>query len=400
MGKAPTSDSIMSPGEMKPLLALSKLEPVQAAIGITGDGDGVILLHKKMKPKKVLATLKADAKKAGIALNTSSLRFGKAEVDTDYDPGMVRFFINKEAPGNMRIKLIELVKRIPYAKVEINVEPGLEDEPEEETDNDADGAAPASAESGGAKAAPVAAAQAPQAPPSVAAKPAEAGVRPDAGALTAELAALARRIPEAAGSDPAVKARLLKLASDTNVNIKTNNLNYAARFLAELRDALRDTKPSTTGSGTTRTQTAAGTTDSSEPKHASPVALEKSRTIWEAQRKKLVADIVEFKNKVIAKIEDDPESARMIDALDQLDDIPDNLDDRLLGVLGEGIEEQDPKKRAKLVDEARELIAEYENYVETDPLIVALGAENPLGVILTAGAEVTGTLKALSAVLH
>jgi hypothetical protein len=90
----------------------------------------------------------------------------------------------------------------------------------------------------------------------------------------------------------------------------------------------------------------------------------------------------------------------MIDALDQLDDIPDNLDDRLLGVLGEGIEEQDPKKRAKLVDEARELIAEYENYVETDPLIVALGAENPLGVILTAGAEVTGTLKALSAVLH
>jgi hypothetical protein len=228
MGKAPTSDSIMSPGEMKPLLALSKLEPVQAAIGITGDGDGVILLHKKMKPKKVLATLKADAKKAGIALNTSSLRFGKAEVDTDYDPGMVRFFINKEAPGNMRIKLVELVKRIPYAKVEINVEPGLEDEPEEETDNDADGAAPASAESGGAKAAPVAAAQAPQAPPSVAAKPAEAGVRPDAGALTAELAALARRIPEAAGSDPAVKARLLKLASDTNVNIKTNNLNYAA----------------------------------------------------------------------------------------------------------------------------------------------------------------------------
>ena len=33
MAKAPTADSIMSPDKMKPLLALSKREPVQAAIG-------------------------------------------------------------------------------------------------------------------------------------------------------------------------------------------------------------------------------------------------------------------------------------------------------------------------------------------------------------------------------
>lgn len=134
MAKAPTpaSDQIMSPGAMKPLLALSKREPVQAAIGITADGDGVILLDKKMKPKKCLAKLKAEAGKAKIQLQPSTLRFGKAEVDTEYDPGMVRFFINKEAPGNMRIKLVEVVKRIPYQKVELNVQPSLEDEPEED----------------------------------------------------------------------------------------------------------------------------------------------------------------------------------------------------------------------------------------------------------------------------
>ena len=87
---------------MKPLLALSKREPVFCAIGITADGDGVIFMDKKAKAKKCLAMLKAAAGKEKIQLQAATLRFGKAEVDTDYDSGMVRFFINKDAPGNMR----------------------------------------------------------------------------------------------------------------------------------------------------------------------------------------------------------------------------------------------------------------------------------------------------------
>jgi hypothetical protein len=130
--KGPATDTIMSPGEMKPLLALSKREPVHVAIGLTADGDGVILLNRRVKPKKLLAMLKSDASKAKIQLQPSTLRFGKAEVDTDYDPGMVRLFLNKAAPSNMRMKLLEVVKRIPYQKVELNVEPSFEDEPDDE----------------------------------------------------------------------------------------------------------------------------------------------------------------------------------------------------------------------------------------------------------------------------
>ena len=136
--KGPASDSFMTADKMKPLLALSKREPVQAAFGLTTDGDGVLLLDKKMKPKKVLSVLKATAGKSKIQLQPSTLRFGKAEVDTDYDSGMVRFFINKEAPGNMRSKLVEVVKRIPYQKVELNVDPSLEDEPEEDGESPAE----------------------------------------------------------------------------------------------------------------------------------------------------------------------------------------------------------------------------------------------------------------------
>ena len=88
--KGPASDSFMTADKMKPLLALSKREPVQAAFGLTSDGEGVLLLDKKMKPKKVLSVLKATAGKSKIQLQPSTLRFGKAEVDTDYDSGMVR----------------------------------------------------------------------------------------------------------------------------------------------------------------------------------------------------------------------------------------------------------------------------------------------------------------------
>jgi hypothetical protein len=125
----PATDSIMSPAEMKPLLMMSKREPVNAVIGMTKDHEGIILLSKRIKPKKLLAQLKADARKSKIELDVTSLRFGKAEVDADKDSGLVMFTVNKDAPSALRMKLLELVKRVPYAKVEIDVDAKIEDEP-------------------------------------------------------------------------------------------------------------------------------------------------------------------------------------------------------------------------------------------------------------------------------
>jgi hypothetical protein len=135
---APASDTLMSPAEMKPLLMLSKRHPVSAVIGMTKDHEGLILLNRRLKPKKLLAILKADARKAKIDLEITSLRFGKAEVDTDVDSGLVKFTVNKDPPGSLRLKLLELVKRVPLAKVEIDVDTKIEDAPEDDEDNDAD----------------------------------------------------------------------------------------------------------------------------------------------------------------------------------------------------------------------------------------------------------------------
>jgi outer membrane protein OmpA-like peptidoglycan-associated protein len=126
------TDDIMSPAEMKPLLMLSKHHPISAVVGMTKDKDGVILLSRRLKPKKLLVQLKADARKAKVDLDITSLRFGKAEVDTDRDSGLVMFTVNKDAPGALRMKLLELIKRVPLAKVEIDVDAKIEAEPEDD----------------------------------------------------------------------------------------------------------------------------------------------------------------------------------------------------------------------------------------------------------------------------
>ena len=280
---------------MKPLLARHK--PVGAAIGLTAEGEGVILLHKKAKPKKVMAMLKAAAGKEKLKLDNASLRFGRAVVDPTYDAGMVRFFINKAAAGSMRMKLLPVVKEVPYQKVELNIDEGLELEPDDtaeslseqlaglvkrmdqlpDTDaalkvrlatlatdasaqikaNDLDSAADFIGQlgealdevlgeepetpAGPASAEPVEAVQpAPEAPPAPPAPPKPPEMKPqlDADALKKELAGLLQRIPQIPPSDPDLKARAVKLATDANVQIKTNNLNAATGFIGQLREAL------------------------------------------------------------------------------------------------------------------------------------------------------------------
>jgi hypothetical protein len=63
---------------------------------------------------------------------------------------------------------------------------------------------------------------------------------PNAGALSAELAALMRRIPEAAGADPAIKDLLMKLAAEANAGLKSPNLAQASELVAKFRGVLRD----------------------------------------------------------------------------------------------------------------------------------------------------------------
>jgi hypothetical protein len=226
-GKEPASDAIMAPAKMRPLLAMSKQEPVHAAIALTTDGEGLILLDKKAKPRKVLSMLRADATKAKLQLNTSSLRFGRAEVDTDYDASMVRFFINKETPGVMRVKLIEVVKKISYQKVELNVDPSLELEPEDDEQ-------PQAADVAGT--APVPVPPPPPAPPTR-----------SAAELIAAMQKLAPDIRAALAAHPELRDKLQAASQSVVALIRAADLAGAADSFDDVKRLLKQASESQTG---------------------------------------------------------------------------------------------------------------------------------------------------------
>ena len=201
-----TPDDIMAPAAMRPLLALSKREPVSAAVGMTADKLGVVLLHKTMKPKKVLAQLKAEAKKVQLNIDSPSLRFGTAEVDPEIDSALVRFRINKEAPGMLAPKLRDHLKKAGFSKVEFIVDPSLEAEGEAEGSSDAQ-------------------------PP--------AQALPDWQGLTAELTGLAKQIAAATAGDAGRQASLVQFAAVANASLKARQ-DFAAATAAvlALRQAL------------------------------------------------------------------------------------------------------------------------------------------------------------------
>jgi hypothetical protein len=120
-GKTEASpDDIMSPSDMKPFLARARRgQPASCVICLTRKKDGVILLDKRRKPKQLAGELKKQAASIGLVLDMSSMRFGKASVDTDKDSGLVTFTVNKNTSGAMRPKLLARVKRAGFSKVGI-----------------------------------------------------------------------------------------------------------------------------------------------------------------------------------------------------------------------------------------------------------------------------------------
>ena len=132
MAKGPDGDAggIMPAAELKPLLVLAKHQAVSCAIGMTRDKQGVILLHRRTRPKKLLAELKAEP---GADLDRSSLRFGRVTVDISSGATTVCFVVNKAPPSALRLKLLERLRLAGYQKTEITVDGTLETEEGEET---------------------------------------------------------------------------------------------------------------------------------------------------------------------------------------------------------------------------------------------------------------------------
>jgi hypothetical protein len=429
----------MEQAEMKRFLLKSKQEPVNCALGV-GDDKSVALLM--LSPHRSAKSLQGDLQKQfPSAFNT---RFGTAVVDTDDDPTLVKFMLNKPVTSMAR-RLVKTLKGTGFRKVQILLEDGTPVET-------------AAEEAGVGVAAD--------------GQVVEADARPDAGALQNELAVLVQRIKDVA--DPAMKARLAKLATDTNVNIKTNNLTYAATYLAQLRNGLaaRETTPDNNAAGggelvppppppeaqakrdpsaltaeltalvrripevvaadpprketlatlarqaqvnlktgnltyaaadiesLRRAMEAGPTVSGTAPTSgASPSATpgqpfyDKARVAWVATRNKVQSDVETLRKAILSTYSD---RATELDGQFQARVAPllGTLDESLADKLDAASNAADAQQRSELVEEARQIIERHRDYLAASPIIADLDA-NPF-VPLAIQKTVATTLAALS----
>jgi len=462
----------MDKQDMKRLLMKSKKEPVNCAIGQGSDPSvGLLLLDRIKGPKAVEKDL---AKEIPDARNT---RFGRAEVDVDEDPKLVKIFINKPI-ASMARKLVKTLKGTGFNKVQILLEDGSPveafEEAEEQQQIETQGqeqptttTAPPpppppppppqpEAKPDPAELARLLAEQVKRMPAVIAAAPAEkdrltkiatdanvqlktnnlvyAGAtieqlrraldaamaqvqtqpqptantappppppppqpeaKPDPAALARLLAEQLKRMPAVIAAAPAEKDRLTKIATDANVQLKTNNLVYAGATIEQLRRAL--------DAVIAQTQSQAPPSAPPPPQQpgatGSVVAYAKSRLAWLAARKKVESDLDKLRGAIVTAYANDGIAADLEKRYtEKVAPVLANLDERLADKLDEATNATDPQQRAALVAEAKKIMQDYEKYLTGEKIIADLDS-NPF-VPVAIQQTIAGTLATLEKTVH
>src|SRR5271163_4833828 len=132
-------DTGMEKAEMKKLLVRSKKEPVNCAVAQPGSGPHALLMMDKIKqPRAVVKELEKQC------ADMKNPRWGTVSVDTDENPRLAVFQLNKPAPGMAR-RLVKTLKGTGFSKVQVRFEDGSPDEADEDEEDEAPPAAAAAA---------------------------------------------------------------------------------------------------------------------------------------------------------------------------------------------------------------------------------------------------------------
>ena len=259
--------------KLRAVLKLAARRPVSCVVVLTKDRQAVVLLDKRLKPRKLAAKLKSEAKAAGLTLDLPTVRFGRASVDGGSDSARVVFTVHKDAPAVMSRAVLPLLRPVGFQRAEFVTDGGLETEPEEGDDGQAgddggetggDGAATGSAGAdaavaagagqdvpsqlpapGAAPSSPPSTAAVPAAPSSAAAAPADGNGAAGNGAAAprsslAEVVPpdLARAIQAAVTADPSRKPVLARLLAQVRAGMDGDDPQAAEAGIAALRQAV------------------------------------------------------------------------------------------------------------------------------------------------------------------
>jgi hypothetical protein len=199
-----------------------------------------------------------------------------------------------------------------------------------------------------------------------------------------------QRIPAALAADPTRKETLLGLAKQAQLMLGTNNLKTATKNTDDLEAALGPALPGIS---------VPPPPPPPPPQTPTVVTYAKSRLAWLAARQRVVGEVAKLRGQLLAEYKDAPESVAILDAYDTRSaDLLAGFDEQLADKLDEATNAEDAALRAKLVAEARAVIAAYQKHLDSENLIKDLD-ENPF-VPLMIRATMGATLKALAAAIH
>lgn len=438
-------DRILPLQALKQALGIAETKPLACALGLTKDKkDCLLLVDKNLKPKPVAAKLKAAG--AGL-LDEKTLRFGFVHMDKEKDPGTLHFTINKSEVGGTIMTLVKLAKKAGYPGIVINPDEALENAPEHDSQE---------GETQQASPKPELHAEAPSAPPQQ--PPREPPI--DVAALKARLTELVKQMIARTAVDPSHKDEMMSLAKQAQALLATGSPKLATEKADALEAMLREPPLAPPGSNAldakalkarltalvkemlTRVATDPSNKDTmtelakegqsllgandlagaaqkadaleellrnaGEPKpngegrpEGDFVRMQKARLLWESARKKAEAEIEKFKAAVEADFIGDEDEDAILDRLDELDEIPENLDERLTDTLDDLLDERTTaNERTQLLKDAQGLIAEYEAFANSNPLFKKLDGATPFGVTFSVASTITQALKVLHATLH
>ncbi|HVY17184.1 MAG TPA: hypothetical protein VHB27_18315 [Rhodopila sp.] len=448
-------DAIMPVADMRAVLAIAR-QGGNATVAFAQDTDheGVILMDRRIRPKKLLKELKDKAGKASMRLDAGAMRFGRIQIGGS---GHVTFVVNRDTSPNMRPKLLEHLKQIGYSHLQIMVDLSLEDEPEDEVggeEGEAQGGQPAGGPADGQASQPAgpsaaqpaaeggaqpAAAGAAQPAAGGAAQPAAAGAtqsaaggtQPAGGAAQPAAAGAAQPAagaaqPAAAGgasqptapADPRVAAEITALTNTLNQLAQQMRLAITAnpvqeRFLKPV--ALKAAQALKAGDVRTARESIASLTElvgkqgaapssgaaaanggaASRGEPASQKTIANARVAWIATRQKIETDLDKLHTAFASAFKGHHMENDLTAVFRQrVDSVLDTLDDNLAHTLNDLNNASDPANRAKLVDNAHDLIAGYMRHIDQDDTIKELD-QNPF-VKLSIRQTIETTLGTLS----
>ncbi|MBL8362833.1 MAG: hypothetical protein JNN18_20265 [Rubrivivax sp.] len=346
--------------KMVPLVRLAKKgDPLHTLIAVAGKLTAVMLSRKTIS----VARRKLLNELLGVSGGVKYI-----DGNVVLEANVVTFVVQAQAAGlGKRIRQALLEQTGERLKVRVR---GLDPNDIDEDIGDDAAAAPGDAAAQGTvpEAPPLPPQSQPPAPP----------LRDEAAGFNSRLKALVPRVQQAvAGQHPQVQDIRLKV-SEAGALARKSDFARAQALLEEV-EALLGVPPA----GAPAATPAAPPAPAAAPVNPQRfVNHARARLAWAGSRQRVAADLQKLEAAILAHYQGDEDLPELAQSVRQLDRILAELDESLADKLDEALNASDVTVRAQLHEQAREILARYGRFVDTDSLLAALDA-NPFVPLTT-----------------